>query len=645
MDARVIEGALIAAPVALWFGVYGTVLAATRPFVPDPAPATEDLGPEPPAVASMLVNQWEVTEDAAESTLLDLGARHILEFRQPANDPMQTTVHVRQTSPAGLNPYEQLVFNRVAGLAAGGVVPLTALTFRDKAEAKAWGKRLTAEVVAEARSHDLSQRRLGKPIVSALTIAAGLVGLSITTAVIYYLNRQPHPKDVIENGLYAGLFTWFVLSAIGARSHGERDTPAGREVASRWLGVRAWLRGHEAFADLPPAAVAVWDRYMSYGAAVGATRLSSAVIDLGMGNRRRVWSSYGGSSGQPAWHRVRVRYPKFWPRYGKTAPRTIVKAVIVGAIGIVLIRFWYRTIDNAFSVKAVHDSVVNPFNTLLKSVGLLVGGLFVVYGVYMIVRTIIDLAAPVTLTGEVVWTELWRSTTKNDNSQPSLYYLALDDATGDTIRAWALPAGLAGQCRVSDVATITARRWSRRVTEVTVVAHGNARKLAQATIGTSTDTDAMIAAAMGIPTARTGGFGGFSGALGLATPLTPLGPLVTVEEVGAALGMPVTLSKRGANRGGAPMEVTEYAGPDGKPVLTVMRSGGMIARMAMRSRSRGQDLPGIGDEARGGPGWIVARRGNEVIMMNLGQASQGTPPGNFANLAYTAASRLPAQVS
>jgi hypothetical protein len=137
-----------------------------------------------------------------------------------------------------------------------------------------------------------------------------------------------------------------------------------------------------------------------------------------------------------------------------------------------------------------------------------------------------------------------------------------------------------------------------------------------------------------------------AGLFGLMTPMAPIGPLVTPAEVGSALGMPVTLrDRRPTGQGPAPMEITEYAGPDGKPVLTVVRSGGMIARMALRSRARGQDLPGIGDEARGGPGWIVARRGNEAIMMHLGQASQNTPPANFANLAYTAVNRLPAGVS
>jgi len=126
------EVALGAGGVAIWFAVYGVALFLTRPADVQPAPSTQDFGgEEPPAVVSLLTNRWEITEDAAESTLLDLAARRHLEFRQPANDPMQTTIHIRDAAVTGLNPYESMIFERVKGLAVNGMVPLTALTFRD----------------------------------------------------------------------------------------------------------------------------------------------------------------------------------------------------------------------------------------------------------------------------------------------------------------------------------------------------------------------------------------------------------------------------------------------------------------------------------------------------------------------------------
>src|SRR5664279_1767236 len=86
--------ALVLATVG-WFVVLGLVMLATRPLPVSPGPATQDLqGDEPPAVVSVLANDWSVTEDAAEATLLDLAARGYLEIRQPDADPRHTTVHV-----------------------------------------------------------------------------------------------------------------------------------------------------------------------------------------------------------------------------------------------------------------------------------------------------------------------------------------------------------------------------------------------------------------------------------------------------------------------------------------------------------------------------------------------------------------------
>ena len=126
-----IDLAVVVAALVVWFGIYAFCRVLTRPMLPHPAPATMDLGPESPALVSLLVNRWHLTEDASESTLLDLAARKFFELRQPGNDPMQTTVHVPATGPdgSGLKPYESQVLERIRRLAVGGVVPITALTF------------------------------------------------------------------------------------------------------------------------------------------------------------------------------------------------------------------------------------------------------------------------------------------------------------------------------------------------------------------------------------------------------------------------------------------------------------------------------------------------------------------------------------
>ena len=46
----------------------------------------------------------------------------------------------------------------------------------------------------------------------------------------------------------------------------------GQDAASRWLGVRDFLAQDDAFHSLPPDAVAVWDRYLAYAAAMGVAK-------------------------------------------------------------------------------------------------------------------------------------------------------------------------------------------------------------------------------------------------------------------------------------------------------------------------------------------------------------------------------------
>ena len=366
----------IVAALAVWFGIYAMCRVWTRPAMPPAAPATMDLGTESPALVSFLVGRWSLTEDAAESTLLDLSARKYFELRQPGLDPMQTTVHVPADPPdaTGLRPYEKQVLDRIRDLAVGGVVPITALTFRNEAESKSWNSRLRTSVIDEARAAGLSRRRFGKGIVGTLVLLAAMAGLAIGLAAAHYgIGRSDDDKP----GFGAGILAFALLSAIAGHSLGERDTPAGQEVAARWLGVRDWLRGHEQFAELPPAAVAIWDRYLGYGAAVGATRLASAVLDLEMGNRKLVWSSFGGT-----WHRVRVRYPKFWPRYGRTMNHLLVKGIVFGLVGGVALRFLGS--DDRFAVAV--------FVVLL-------------FGIYLLIRTVLDSMTTREISGEVLWRE------------------------------------------------------------------------------------------------------------------------------------------------------------------------------------------------------------------------------------------------
>jgi len=618
--AQHVLGVLIAvAALGGWFALYGLALLLTRPARPEPLPATQDLGrdPEPPAVVSLLANYWELTEDAGEATLLDLGARRILEFRQPAADARQTTVHVTVADPAGLTPYERRVFDRVAGIAVGGVVPLTALTFRDQAAAAGFAKRLRAEVIADARARGLSRRRLSPAVVTALSVAAAVTGAALAAAVLVGTDLRHTDVRAVLGAWVVG---WGLLSGLAGRSHGERDTPAGRAAAARWLGVKTWLRNTEAFGDLPPAAVAVWDRYLAYGAAVGATRVSSAVIDLGMGNRRKVWSSYGGT-----WRPVRMRYPSWWPRYGKPAPPVIFRGLLAGFAGVLLLRYWAGLATDRLTGTAA-GALADPVRLGGLALGLVLTG----FGLYLVVRMVIDLAAPASITGQVLWQQVWRSTSAGSDSpsRPLLHYLAVDDGTADRTTAWALPQELAGRCADGDTVTISVRRWTRRVGAVTVVTRGTLRAVEQAA-ETTDKTENLIAAAMGLPVpgaARTG-------------PAQPEQPaLLSAQEVARAMGFAVSAQQPPTpNPAGT---VTLFLDGHRKPALMLLVARGLVASMAIRTRRHSAPLPGIGTEAYTGDGWAVGRSGDAVVVLQLQGAGRQANPGNVYWLLATAVGRL-----
>jgi hypothetical protein len=108
------------------------------------------------------------------------------------------------------------------------VVPISALTFRNEGQAKTWNKRLRASVIAEARTAGLSRRRFGPAIVTLLVVVAAIAGVVVGLAALHYgIGKADDDKP----GFGAGLVVFFLLSALGGRALGERDTPAGRAAA------------------------------------------------------------------------------------------------------------------------------------------------------------------------------------------------------------------------------------------------------------------------------------------------------------------------------------------------------------------------------------------------------------------------------
>src|SRR5437660_4421142 len=96
--------------VAGWVVVAAFAYLAHRPAEPDAAPDTQELGPEPPAVANLLTGTFEVSAEAMPATLIDLAVRKLVALDTL---PDESTVCRVLTSPGGrdseLTAYESQV--------------------------------------------------------------------------------------------------------------------------------------------------------------------------------------------------------------------------------------------------------------------------------------------------------------------------------------------------------------------------------------------------------------------------------------------------------------------------------------------------------------------------------------------------------
>src|SRR5918911_3688326 len=112
---------LTVAITAIWLVVVGIVYLRHRPHEPEAGPPTLDLGPEPPAVANLLVSGFRVTHDAVPATLLDLSARGLVELEERA--PGSYVCRLREAPEGELQRYERRVLDLLRRRASDGIVP------------------------------------------------------------------------------------------------------------------------------------------------------------------------------------------------------------------------------------------------------------------------------------------------------------------------------------------------------------------------------------------------------------------------------------------------------------------------------------------------------------------------------------------
>jgi hypothetical protein len=473
---------LLAAVWTAYFLVAWLGSLVVRPRPVTPAPPTPDLPPDPPpAVVNYLVHGCRTDAHAAAATLVDLAARRYIELLQPGTDPEQILIRVRERSRHGLAAYEQRVLDRVVETAGpDGAVSLADLSHRYADDGFLWSAQFAKEVAADAKERKLAAD--GPDGLAVLLVFVGFLLASATALVPVRLVdavMDPGPDERALAGwitVFMMLFLWIGLllaciMIISLWYSIPRRTAAGKAATAQWLGVRAWLRAHESFADLPTASVAVWDRYLAYGTALGANPIVSDVVDLGVGDRAVLWSTYTGPRRE-----VRVDY-RWRGRIAGYPPRTGIVtygllALVVGAGTWFALARWSSDLPQL----------------AVAGIGLL-GAAITGWALYLTTRCVMDLFQPVEVTGLVlsrsplpqfIYLDEMQEIYPSGGTPPftphfpsyaeRVYYVVVDDGTTDHLPLWTVePPIIAGDCDEGDVVRLTGHRWCRYALKVTVL--------------------------------------------------------------------------------------------------------------------------------------------------------------------------------
>jgi Predicted membrane protein (DUF2207) len=389
-------------------------------------------------------------------------------------------IGVRRRDLGSLTQYERSVMGRVVEAAgAEDWVPLADLSVHYAEHGYLWSVQFGRDVAADARQRGLAVARGGDAeFVSVIVgILLSLATGCIVPAYVVGTVAGPEAEPVGAAGGIAFLagVGLFMLLLIGACMFltiklfsGERLTKQGRAVAAQWLGVAHWLRANTGLAGLPTASVTVWDRYLAYGAALGLTEVVSDVVNLAVGDRVTLWSSYTGTS-RP----IRVQYR----RRGRGIGYPPAAVIVFGGL-------WLATVAGiAYAVAQWHQRLGPLASAALALLGAFLAG----RALYRIARALLDRLRPIEMTGLVVsrsafpWLIYLQDVGRDADTPPPYfsrpipgqlrYYLVVDDGHADAAPLWTVryAAGHPRECDEGDVVHLSAYRWCRTVRDITVL--------------------------------------------------------------------------------------------------------------------------------------------------------------------------------
>ena len=461
----VVDAQPVVAAIALAIAVFAGVgilrlWQSARPKRIEPGAATMDLRDESPAIVDLLTGGFEVEDDAVPATAIDLATRGWYDIEEVAGGNVILRLKSRPDDP--LTAYEARVMKHVDAHSNGGVTPAEVMTIGPDGVSERWFKGFVREVTKEGRKTGLCLRRFD---LKHLAIAWLFVAVAVAPAWIVAA-ASPRVDDptgwgsvgnlILGIAILAG-FAVFWLAARVTRTDAQRDTPAGREAAAHWLGVRDFYRESGRFEDKPAASVAIWERHLAYATAMGLAPVVQRQLPFETEHDRHAWSRATGR-----WRRVKIRYQALRPGWGQHPGRAaftgLVQALVFGVFA--YFGFYIARAESEL------DGLDDQQRKWVGLVGLIVAigcSVLVVSAIIRVVIGVADLFPRRTIEGEVVRRRTYKSLHRlprvlqwmiysgrdqhgmdRDMNRRTKYHLAIDDGTDDRIVAYSVESDIYG---------------------------------------------------------------------------------------------------------------------------------------------------------------------------------------------------------
>jgi len=457
------RGPLLLAAV-LTLGAAAYLVVVTRLLRPPRIVAdgeSSEIGPETPAVASLLTNGFAVTPNAAVATLFDLAARGWLRV-VAVDDEVIVLPDGHGAQGDVLAGYEQQVLNHVHRLTAGAVNGVTGagIEIAGLRLKRNWWRRFTAAVTAEARRAGLCRRRWNPLLLVVPTAMVGIAGWQLWRSVRGGDDTAVDESLVSRAAAFAValavlIVTWRVIKRV--MSQVQRPTDAGLQRAAHWMSLRAWMepRGFEGASSVVASNTS---RALGYAAALGLAERASAELPVVPEDDRTAWSNANGP-----WHAVRVRYP-FRPGFGWHPVRVLMVGLAVG-IGIVLLQRLLLDIAKGHTLGELIDDNFADQEDIIHNVATGIAAALLVpllWTLWLIVAGAFDLFATIERRGLVVRARRpqrvvpypWLLGPLAKRDRYSLF-VAVDDGSSDRVSAWlanertAVPQGARARVRAT----------------------------------------------------------------------------------------------------------------------------------------------------------------------------------------------------